>query len=133
MAFTVPNTTRETLHSAVFANVSDGSVVCTDEFRSYIRLDVAYIHEAVCHSVGEFVKGMAHTNGIESVWALLKRGYQGIYHHMSFKHLNRYLNEFTFRLNDGNVKAHTMDRLEAMAGGMFEKRATYWKLTSSGS
>lgn len=49
---------------------------------------------------------------------------------MSFKHLNRYLNEFTFRLNDGNVKAHTMDRLDAMAKGMFGKRVTYNKLVA---
>ena len=129
MAFIVPNTIRETLQGAVFANVSGGSVVCTDEFRSYIGLDVAYIHETVCHSVGEFVKGMAHTNGIESVWALLKRGYQGIYHHMSFKHLNRYLNEFTFRLNEGSVKATTIERLEAMTQGMFGKRLTYKAMT----
>ena len=81
-----------------------------------------------CHSVGEYVRGMAHTNGIESVWAVLKRGFNGVYHTMSFKHLDRYLNEFTFRLNDGNVKAHTMDRLDAMAKGMFGKRVTYKEL-----
>ena len=65
---------------------------------------------------------MAHTNGIESVWALLKRGYQGVYHKMSAKHLSRYLREFSFRLNEGNVKAHTLYRLDAMANGMFGKR-----------
>ena len=125
LAFTIPDTTRETLHERVYANVQAGAVVCTDEFRSYLGLDAAYIHRTVCHSVKEFVNAMAHTNGIESVWALLKRGYNGVYHKMSAKHLNRYLNEFTFRLNDGNVKARTMERLEAMAQGMFGKRVTY--------
>ena len=57
-------------------------------------------HETVKHSVSEYVNGMAHTNGIESFWALLKRGYHGTYHHMSEKHLNRYVTEFAGRHND---------------------------------
>nr|VFJ72935.1 MAG: ISXO2-like transposase domain-containing protein [Candidatus Kentron sp. FW] len=73
----------------------------------------------------QFVNEMAHTNGIESVWAVLKRGYNGIYHHMSVKHLSRYVDEFTFRLNQGNVKVHTMARIASMAKGMFGKRLTY--------
>ena len=125
LAFTIPNTTRKTLHDRIHANVQSGAVVCTDDFGSYLGLDVAYIHRTVCHSVKEFVNGMAHTNGIESVWALLKRGSQGVYHNMPAKHLNRYLREFSFRLNEGNVKMHTMERLDAMAQGMFGKRATY--------
>ena len=129
LAFTIPNTTRKTLHDRIHANVQSGAVVCTDDFGSYLGLDVAYIHRTVCHSVKEFVNGMAHTNGIESVWALLKRGYQGVYHNMSAKHLNRYLREFSFRLNEGNVKMHTMERLDAMATGMFGKRTTYRKIT----
>ena len=115
--FKIPDTKRETLHGAVYNNVVAGSVVYTDDFNSYIGLAADYTHETVCHSVGEFVRGMAHTNGIESIWAVLKRGFNGVYHKMSFKHLYRYLNEFTFRLNDGNVKVHTMDRLDAMARG----------------
>jgi len=123
-AFTIPNSSRATLHAGVYNNVTAGATFYTDEFRSYIGLTADYTHETVCHSIGEFVRGMAHTNGIESVWALLKRGFNGVYHKMSFKHLDRYLKEFTFRLNEGNVKAHTMDRLDAMASGMFGKRVT---------
>ena len=128
-AFSINDSSRQTLQGAIHANVAPGSIVYTDEFRSYHGLDgLFYAHNTVCHSVGEYVRGMAHTNGIESVWAVLKRGFNGVYHTMSFKHLDRYLNEFTFRLNDGNVKAHTMDRLDAMAKGMFGKRVTYKEL-----
>ena len=112
-------------HGSFFSVSVRGAVLAINCLGAYVGLDAAYIHETVCHSVGEFVKGMAHTNGIESVWALLKRGYQGIYHHMSFKHLNRYLNEFTFRLNDGNVRVHAMGRLDSMANGMFGKQLRY--------
>ena len=65
-------------------------------------------HETVRHSVGEYVDGMAHTNGIESFWALLKRGYHGTYHHMSEKHLNRYVTEFAGRHNERS--RDTLDR-----------------------
>nr|VFK54328.1 MAG: ISXO2-like transposase domain-containing protein [Candidatus Kentron sp. TUN]VFK56380.1 MAG: ISXO2-like transposase domain-containing protein [Candidatus Kentron sp. TUN] len=68
---------------------------------------------------------MAHTNGIESVWAVPKRGYNGVYHHMSVKHLGRYVDEFSFRLNQGNVKIHTMVRIASMIKGMLGKRLTY--------
>ena len=60
-------------------------------------------HEAVKHSVNEFVNEIAHTNGIESVWAVLKRGYNGVYHQWIKKHMRRYVNEFVLRLNEGNV------------------------------
>ena len=120
LAFTIPNTTRKTLHDRIHANVQSGAVVCTDDFGSYLGLDVAYIHRTVCHSVKEFVNGMAHTNGIESVWALLKRGYQGVYHNMPAKHLNRYLREFSFLPDTSFLSSaimHTMERLDAMAYG----------------
>ena len=64
-------------------------------------------HETVCHSVGEYVRGQAHVNGIESFWSMLKRGYHGTYHHMSAKHLDRYVTEFSGRHNDRNAKGIT--------------------------
>ena len=73
---------------------------------------------------------MAHTNGIESVWAVLKRGYNGTYHQWSFKHMARYVNEFTFRLNEGNVKRQTMERLDSLIDGAIGKRLTYQQLIS---
>ncbi len=84
-----------------------------------------YDHQAVSHSAGEYVRGEAHTNTIESVWAVMKRGYDGIYHHWSKKHLHRYINEFTFRLNEGNVKIHTYDRIDARCDRLSGKRLTY--------
>ena len=66
---------------------------------------------------------MAHTNGIESHWAMLKRGYIGIYHQMSPKHLHRYVNEFDGRHNVRPLD--TIDHMEAMAAGMAGKRLRY--------
>ena len=73
---------------------------------------------------------MASTNGIESVWAVLKRGYNGVYHQWSKKHMARYIDEFVFRLNEGNVRLHTMKRLESLAIGAIGKRLTYEQLTA---
>ena len=84
--------------------------------------------ETVKHSVKEYVNGMAHTNGIESVWAVLKRGYNGVYHHWDFKHMARYVDEFTFRLNEGNVKRPTLERLGSLVKGAVGKRLTYQSL-----
>ena len=68
---------------------------------------------------------MAHTNGIESVWAVLKRGFYGIFHLFSRKHLALYVDEFVFRLNEGNCKIDTVDRLESLVRGVTGKRLTY--------
>jgi hypothetical protein len=73
---------------------------------------------------------MLHTNGIESVWAVLKRGFYGVYHSFNVKHLQRYLNEFTFRLNSGNVRVHTLDRIDALLGMCVGKRLTYAALVA---
>ena len=82
------------------------------------------------HSVAEYVNGQAHTNGIESMWAVLKRGYHGTYHHMSAKHLHGYVNEFSYRLSDkANCQVDTMDRLDAIIDNMSNKRLTYKELT----
>ena len=85
----VKKTDSKTLHSGIKENVEAGSVVYTDCYKSYNKL-TGFKHQKVKHSVKEYVRGQAHTNGIESFWALLKRGYYGIYHHMSEKHLQRY-------------------------------------------
>jgi transposase-like protein len=57
-------------------------------------------HEVIKHSVGEYVRGIVHTNTIEGFWSLLKRGVMGTYHSVSKKYLPLYLNEFQFRFNN---------------------------------
>ena len=80
------------------STVASGETVYTDNWLGYRGLG-GYSHTVINHSDGRYVCGDAHTNGIESFWALFKRGYHGIYHYMSPKHLQRYLDEFTFRFN----------------------------------
>jgi transposase-like protein len=84
-----------------------------------------YSHRTVNHSAKQFVDGMAHTNSIESVWAVLKRGFYGTYHSFSRKHLNRYVSEFTFRLNEGNCRNSTIDRIDAFLAKAQSARLTY--------
>ncbi len=121
-ALPVKDVSGATLHGFIGQNVAKGSTVVTDNFRSYRGLN-GYKHMTVNHSVGEYVKEMAHTNGIESFWALLKRGYYGIYHYMSEKHLHRYVNEFSFRHN--TAKLDTIDFIGMTAERMTGKRLTY--------
>ena len=80
-----------------------GSRVYTDEYRGYNDLGLDYEHYQVAHKRGEYVRDDVHTNGIESFWALIKRGYYGTYHWMSRKHLHRYVNEFTGRQNSRHM------------------------------
>ena len=117
------------LQRFVRANAREGATVVTDAFRSYAGLSDAYTHKTVNHSVGEYVRDQAHTNGIESFWALLKRGHYGIFHSMSGKHLHRYVNEFAFRHN--TKQAGTMGFIEATVGRMVGKRLTYKELINA--
>ena len=109
----VSDTKGKTLQNFVRENVEPGSLLYTDENRGYTHLSEnyggEYKHERVKHSAKEFVNGMAHTSGIESVWAVLKRGFNGVYHNWSKKHCRAYVNEFTFRLNEGNCEIDTKD------------------------
>jgi transposase-like protein len=130
----VSATDKETLQGVIKENVVAGSTVCTDEHASYEGLGTSlepektYEHKTVCHSAKKYVDGMAHTNGVESVWAVLKRGFYGIYHWFSVKHLPLYLSEFTFRLNEGNVVIDMVDRLRSLVKGVVGKRLTYGHL-----
>ncbi len=118
------------LQSAIMDHVSLRSTLHTDEATAYTGLDGLFAeHSTVNHSAGEYKRGNVSTNGIESVWAVLKRGMYGVYHHVSKKHFGRYVNEFTFRLNDGDVKRRTMDRLDSFVRMTAHKRLTYAELT----
>lgn len=95
----------------------------TDEASAYEGLTN---HKAVRHSVGTYVDGQAHTNGLESFWAMLKRGYHGVYHRMSPEHLHRYVAEFEGRHNDRD--SGTLDQMRRMARGFMGKRLKYCDL-----
>ena len=97
--------------------------VYTDEHGSYIGLDS---HEVVKHSIGEYVKEQAPTNGIESFWSMLKRGYVGTYYKMSVKQLDRYANEFAGRHNTRPLD--TLVQMEHIAQGLVGKNLKYREL-----
>lgn len=82
------------------------------------------------HAAGEYARGPVSTNSIESVWAVLKRGLHGVYHHASPKHLDRYVQEFAWRLNEGNVQRHSLERLASFVDAIVGKRLTYKELTA---
>jgi transposase-like protein len=124
-------TDAATLQSEIHANVGTGSTIHTDEHGGYLGLDgMFYKHDRIDHGAGEYVRDGVTTNSIESVWAVMKRGLHGVYHHASPKHLHRYVDEFTFRLNDGDVKRHTIDRLASLVTACFGPRLTYKALTA---
>ena len=130
IAMPISRNDGDTILGEIKKGVAKGSRVITDEHRSYSGLsDLDYKHQSVNHSGGEYARGDANTNSIESVWAVLKRGAYGTFHKISLKHLDRYVDEFTFRLNAGKVSRHTMERLDSFVSAIAGKRLTYERLT----
>ncbi len=128
----ISNTDGATLKGFIHGTVAVGSTVYTDEHKGYHGLGgLFYQHGTVKHSAKEYVNGMAHTNGIESVWALLKRGYHGTYHNWSVKHCQKYVDEFTFRLNQGNCEIDTIDRIKSLCAASVGKRLRYADLVNA--
>ena len=125
----IPNTTAEMMQGFVIDNVAEGSTVYTDEHRSYRGLP--FKHETVRHSVSEYVRDQAHTNGLESFWATLKRGYHGVYHHMSHWHLFRYVNEFAERHNMRSRGLDTVEMMGEIFKGMVGNRLRYRDLIAA--
>ena len=124
----VGSTDAHTLRGFVEDAVEMGATVYTDDAAAYGALPSVinqYQHDTVAHSKGEYVRGDVHTNGIESVWAVLKRSIHGTWHHVSPKHLGRYVNEASFRLNEGNCEVDTIDRMRDFAAGIGGKRLSY--------
>lgn len=119
------STDKETLQGFVESGIEDGAKVYTDENPAYHDLPN---HETVKHSASEYVKGQAHTNGIESHWAMLKRGIMGTYHHVSVKHLDRYVTEFEGRHN--NRPNDTIEQIRTTVRGMDGKRLRYKDLVA---
>ena len=122
----VQKTDAATLHGFIADHVGEDVTVYTDEARAYKGMP--FDHECVNHSVSEYVRDMAHTNGIESHWAMMKRGHEGIYHKMSPKHLDRYVQEFAGRHNVRNQD--TIDQMKGTVTGMVGKRLLYRELVA---
>ena len=121
----VESTNKATLQSFVLDHTEEGAIIYTDEHAAYKGLPRR--HEAVAHGAGEYVRGMAHTNGLESHWALFKRAIDGTYHHISVKHLGRYSKEFEGRHNSRPMD--TADQMTAMVRGADGRRVTFEELT----
>ena len=117
-------TDRNTLQGFVRKHTGRHTVVYTDEASAYRGLPRP--HHSVRHSVGEYVRDQASTNGVESFWAMLKRGYIGTYHHFSDKHLSRYVNEFAGRHNIRPLD--TDERMRSMVFNMNHRRLRYQDL-----
>ena len=117
----VKNTDRSTLQGFVERRTEPFSKVYTDEAAAYWGINRD--HETVSHGAKEYVRGQVHTNGMESHWATLKRGIDGVYHHISVKHLGRYVGEFEGRHNVRPMD--TAEQMTALAQGSVGKRLRY--------
>ena len=121
----VEGTDAATLQGFVLDHTEPDAQVYTDDHRSYRGLPRP--HETVAHSAKEFVRDDAHTNGLESFWAVFKRAYKGTYHHMSEKHLDLYVKEFTGRHNQRDFDV--MGQIQLVVAGLVGKRLDYFYLT----
>lgn len=121
----IENSQLETLHQGVKETVEEGSTLFTDHYRGYNGLHEAYIHEVINHSI-EYVRGNVHTNSIENFWSLLKRTIKGTYVSVAPEHLQKYVEEQTFRYNErkGNDQKRFVDVVKSVSG----KRLTYNQL-----
>ena len=116
----VESTDRSTLQGFVLSRVAQDADIFTDDAVAYRGLPN---HQSLRHSVGEYVREQAHTNGIESFWAMLKRGYYGTYHRISPKHLWRYVAEFEGRHNIRD--RDTLDQMAIISRAMVGRRLKY--------
>ena len=121
VAKVVEKTDAATLQGFVEGHTEEGAQVYTDEATAYAGIDRP--HETVKHSISEYVRDQAHVNGMESFWAMMERGHDGIYHKMSPKHLQKYVDEFAGRHNVRN--ADTIKQMESLVKGMVGKRLRY--------
>jgi transposase-like protein len=121
-----PGKTSEQI-TAALKDVSKDANIMTDNARWYRKIMAPYAsHEVVDHSKGEYVRGDVHTNTIEGVFSVFKRGMVGTYQHCKEQHLHRYLSEFDFRYNNRvALKISDQQRMENMVKGVSGKRLTY--------
>ena len=130
IAQVVPNTKLSMLEQIINANVENGSTVYTDEWYRHSNLSQNFKHQWVNHSAKpkQYANGKISTNTIESAWVTPKRSVYGIYHNISRKHAQRYVDEFTFRYN--TRKYSVQDRFDLMLSSTVGKQMTYQQLIS---
>lgn len=126
VARVVSATTSKTLCGFVEASTTENAQIYTDEATAYKSINRP--HEAVSHSAGEYMREMAHTNGLESFWAMLKRAHDGTFHKISPKHLQRYVSEFAGRHNIRDKD--TIRQMQSVVAGMVGKRLFYGELVA---
>lgn len=102
-AMQVPDTKSETIQPIIDQEVITGNIVVTDEWWGYKQINAAYEHFCINHANGEYANGLAHTNNIEGFWSLFKRSIIGIYHFVSTKHIQKYVDEAVFRYNTRHI------------------------------
>jgi transposase-like protein len=121
----VPSVRKGTLQKAVRASVAPGSTVYSDASRSYNGLETDYVHQVIDHAEG-YVRDRIHTNGLENFWSLFKRMIYGTHHSVEPEHLDRYLDEATYRFNTRETSDTT--RFVAATARVIGKRITYRQL-----
>ena len=123
----VDGTNAITLQSFVEDRVVADAQVYTDEHGAYRDMPF-FEHESVRHSDGEYVRGDAGTQGIESFWSMLKRAHTGTFHKISPKHMDRYVTEFAGRHNAR--EADTLTQMGKLVRGMVGRRLKFRDLTA---
>lgn len=123
----VEHADKSTINLIASRNLAKEARVHTDESRLYNdMLQHAASHESVKHSRGEYVRGDVHTNTVENVFSVFKRGMKGTYQHCAEKHLHRYLAEFDFRYNNRvALGVNDVARADNALKGIVGKRLTY--------
>lgn len=126
-SFHVPSVNAATLKPYLKEQIATDSRLMTDEASQYTKVGREFAeHGVVSHGIGEYVRGDIHTNTVEGYFSIFKRGLKGSYHHISQKHLKRYLCEFDFRYNHRSaLKITDAERADVALKGIEGKRLMY--------
>jgi transposase-like protein len=129
----VANVTSKTLRPILEEQIDADATVYSDNGGARLAAEFAK-HGMVNHSIGEYVRGDVHSNTVEGYFSILKRGINGTYHHVSQKHLKRYLGEFDFRYNErAGLGISDAERAAKAVAGTVGKRVTYQETGRTGA
>jgi len=123
-SFHVENVSAKTLKPIMRKQIDEETQIMTDDWKAYTGLEKDFAgHDVVNHSIGEYSRGAIHVNNCENYFSILKRGLNGVYHHVGSQHLKRYIGEFDFRYN--NRKITDSERSDLALKGLQGKRLLY--------